>query len=209
MRGLARRGRALFRYVASSGVSGADRVNSVFMIVDFQDHWAQRNPETARRILETVEVARMRGMKILWIYALGTPGDRTFFNALPPEAVGDRSVKDIFAGSAGFDSRLYPAVDPMPEDFVAGKGPDEPDAFTNRYLEKFLQGSDCDYVTGFMHSYCIYHTAKSGAEAGLPIAVLSGLTADKKDKIEIGKRNFPEAGICLRPPYEFPVFVYF
>lgn len=177
------------------------------MIVDFQEYWAQRNPETARRILDSVETARAQGMTILWTYILGDPRNKTRFHVPPPEQAGLRDVKDIFTGCARFSEEFYPAAQPCPEDFIAGKGPDETDAFSNQYLERFLRGSKRTYVAGFMHSYCVYNTAQFGVYAKLPIVVLSGLTADKHDKIQAGKRNFEAEGICLRPVEEFPVFL--
>ncbi len=176
------------------------------MIVDFQKYWSERNRRIMLRILESVEAARAHGMIILWTYVLGDPRNKTRFHVPPPEQVGYRDVKDIFTGCARFSEDFYPAAQPCPEDFIAGKGPDETDAFSNQYLEDFLKVRGRTFVAGFMHSYCVYNTAQFGVHAKLPIVVLSGLTADKNDKIEAGKRDFEAEGICLRPVEEFPEF---
>jgi nicotinamidase-related amidase len=178
----------------------------ILMVIDAQDYWANKNPETTQKITDAVNQARARGMQVVWCYAQeGMHGDKDF-TPTPAMQVGTGSLKELFNGSAKF--KYDPVIQPKAGEWVIGKGPNQTDAFTNPHLEKFLKDQKPDniYAVGFMSGYCVHDTVMSGARAGLPMAVMSDLVADDKDKIE-APENFKSDGVrttqsanVFRPP---------
>lgn len=44
-------------------------MKKALLLVDVQDYWADKNPETTQRIKDNLEVLRQVGMDFIWVYA--------------------------------------------------------------------------------------------------------------------------------------------
>ncbi|HQX27389.1 MAG TPA: isochorismatase family protein [Alphaproteobacteria bacterium] len=166
----------------------------ILMLVDFQNYWADKNPETAQRIRDNIDQWRAKGIEILWVFA--APDDAHGFKPLPPMEMANRELEQIFNAHARFD--YDPAMPPAPQDFVIGKGPFQTDAFSNPYLLEFLKTKDNIYIAGFMEGYCVFDTADSAQRAKLPVTVLADISADENDLTDPddpNAGNFEKAGI--------------
>ncbi len=169
----------------------------VLIVVDFQDYWTNKNPETTQRIKDNIDQIRSKGVDVVWVYALENPDETRQFVPQPPIRSGDQPLKDIFRNSARF---LYdPAMMPAKQDFVIGKGPGQTDAFSNPHLLEFLKDRGNIHVAGFMQGYCVFDTAMSGARAGLPVSVMTDFSADENDAPDGGGGDFDKAGINTVP----------